>query len=354
MPPRTAPSTQPRNPARSRGLAQLLFLTAALTATLGLAAQSTPDVPNPASPQAAPATQPGSQPSQAAQAPPDADSGPRPIAIVPLDAKIPGAAKEVTGGLRVYNGRAFIATNATITSGAQTTQVTLPYRGTLRVCASTTVKLASDSGVPTGEVPGLLMAMEQGAVEASFATGRNSDILMTPDFRILIGGPGAAEVKVRLGQHGDTCVDNAGTDAPYVLVSSVFDGGVYRVQPGQRVMFQHGKINEVVDQEKEPCGCPPEPKGPNEFPLGQSMGLVPLPGPPPSAQAVPANEQAQTKAPLIYNGAEKAASPAQPAATPAAPAAAAPTPAATPSAPAKKTGFFGHIGNFFKKIFGAD
>jgi hypothetical protein len=75
----------------------------------------------------------------------------------------------------------------------------LPYRGTLRVCASTTVKLAADSSVPAGETPGLMIAMERGAIEASFATGRNSDVLLTPDFRILIGSPGAAEVKVRLG-----------------------------------------------------------------------------------------------------------------------------------------------------------
>ena len=99
-----------------------------------------------------------------------------------------------------------------MTSGTTTTQVTLPHRGMLRVCASTTVKLASDSSVPAGETPGLLMAMDHGAVELSFATGPNSDILMTPDFRILIGGPGAAEVKVRLGEHGDTCVDNAGVE----------------------------------------------------------------------------------------------------------------------------------------------
>ena len=66
--------------------------------------------------------------------------------------------------------------------------------------------------------------------------------LLTPDFRILIGAPGSADVKVRLGQHGDTCVDNAGVNAPYVLVTSVFDGGIYRVQPGQRVMFQHGSV----------------------------------------------------------------------------------------------------------------
>ena len=149
-----------------------------------------------------------------------------------------------------------IATNGAITSGASTTEVTLPHRGMLRVCASTTVKLAADASVPAGEIPGLMMVIDHGAIEASFATGRNSDVLLTPDFRILIGGPGAADVKVRLGQHGDTCVDNAGVNAPYVLVTSVFDGSIYRVQPGQRVMFQHGSVFAVVDQEKEPCGCP--------------------------------------------------------------------------------------------------
>ncbi|MDR3416589.1 MAG: hypothetical protein P4L83_10415, partial [Nevskia sp.] len=212
-------------------------------------------VQSPQTPQATPvpAAAPASDPPAIA---------PRPIAIVALDSKIPGAAAEVTGGLQVSNGRAFIAANGAITAGSETTLVTLPYRGVLRVCASTTVKLAADSSVPAGEIPGLMMAMDHGAVEASFATGRNSDILLTPDFRILIGGPGAAEVKVRLGPNGDTCVDNAGINAPYVLVTSVFEGGDYRVQPGQRVMFQHGSLHEVVDQEKEPCGCPPAVKGP--------------------------------------------------------------------------------------------
>ena len=52
--------------------------------------------------------------------------------------------------------------------------------------------LSADASVPEGETPGLMMALDHGAVEASFATGQNSDILLTPDFRILIGGPGAA------------------------------------------------------------------------------------------------------------------------------------------------------------------
>lgn len=278
-----------------------------------------------------------------------------PIAIVPLDSKIPGFAAEVTGALQVNNGRAVIAANAAITAGSQTTHVTLPYRGTLLICAYTVVKLAADTNVSAGQVPSLMMALDHGAVEMSLATSRDSDVLLAPDFRILIAGPGAAELKVRLGPQGDTCVDNAGANAPYVLVSSVFDGGAYRVQPGQRVMFQHGSLHEVVDQEKESCGCPPaEPEG-NEFPVAQSEGLAPMPKPVP---APPSQNPASTQpsvAPLVYNSAEHApqtASLPEPASTPAANRSAnstAPQPAAQ-----KKPGFFKRVGRFFRRIFGAE
>jgi hypothetical protein len=290
----------------------------------------------------------------AAETPPPAisSSASTPIAIVPLDSRIPGSAAVVTGALQVTGGRALIAANGTVVSGATTTEVSLPHRGTLRVCASTEIKLAADSSVPAGESPGLMMAMDHGAVEASFTTGHNADILLTPDFRILIGGPGTANVKVRLGQGGDTCVDNPGSNAPYVLVTSVFDGSIYRVQPGQRVMFQHGSLREVVDQEKEPCGCPPAPndmKG-NDFPLAQSEGLAPM-ATPMSAAAPKRGKSAQQTVPLVYEGDQTASAPApQPAGT----ASTAVTPAPVPTAKQKKSNFFTRIGHFFRRVFGAD
>jgi hypothetical protein len=258
----------------------------------------------------------------------------------------------VTGALQVIGGRAFIAANGTVTAGATSTEVSLPQRGTLRVCASTAVKLAADANVPAGETPGLLMAIDHGAVEANFATGRNADMILTPDFRILIGAPGAANVKVRLGQGGDTCVDNPGGNAPYVLVTSVFDGSIYRVQPGQRVMFQHGSLHEVVDQEKEPCGCPPEEVKDNDFPLAQSEGLAPL-APPAAGPGVQHSNKAPAAAqPLVYNAGDQAASVAAQSATQSAD--------STPAAPAvtakhkKSGGLFTRIGHFFRRLFGAE
>src|SRR5215472_16089049 len=282
-------------------------------------------------------------------------AAPGPIAIVQVD-----AAASVTGALQVTQGKAIIAANGTVSSGANTTEVILPHRGVLRICASTTVKLAVDASVPAGEAPGLMMAIDHGAIEASFATGRNSDVLLTPDFRILIGAPGSADVKVRLGAHGDTCEDNGGDHAPYVLVTSVFDGGAYRVQPGQRVMFQHGSLQEVVDQEKEPCGCPPAPRpGSNDFPLAQSAGLSPV-SPPVAAPAMSKPAPTGSKSdsalnePLVY----QATAVPEPAASTPAPSPSESTAAAAPTAPPKqaekKPGFFHRLGSFFRRVFGAE
>jgi hypothetical protein len=293
-------------------------------------------------------------PNQVSTAIPGLPSAAAPIAIVPVE-----ASTTVTGALSISAGKAVIATTGSITSAAKATEVVLPHRGILRVCASTTVNLAADNSVPAGETPGLMMSLDHGAIETSFATGQNADVVLTPDFRILIGAPGSSDLKVRLGEHGDTCIDNPGAHAPYVVVSSVFDGGAYRVQPGQRVMLQHGSLSEVVDNEKEPCGCPPEAKpGTNDFPLAQSAGIGPQAPPittlPPASASKPA-EQTIIDQPLVYQA--QPATPDQPVAAPAADTAQqASTPPAAPvkPAPQKKPGFFRSIGQFFRKIFGAE
>jgi hypothetical protein len=118
-----------------------------------------------------------------------------------------------------------------------------------------------------------------------------------------------------------------------------------------------------VDQEKEPCGCPPALKGSNDFPLAQSEGLAPILHPDTSVQQV--GHEAQSSETLSYNSAEHA--PKAPATQPAVvapPIAAPPAPVVTeppppqlppPAPPAKKkAGFFKHIGNFFKKVFGSE
>lgn len=264
---------------------------------------------------------------------------PTPLAIVPIETRTPEAAPRVSGALEVTRGRAVIVAGGSISAGNVTTPIALPRRGTLHLCATTTVKLATAANPPAGQLPGLLLAFEKGALELSLAPGstvaRAADLILTPDFRLHLDGTGAAELRLRLGEHGDTCVDNASPRGLDAVVTSLF-GGSYRVGSGQRVMFQHGNLGEVVDSEKEPCGCPPSEFHGNEFPLAQSEGLAPLP-PPPTTRATAADQPKPPVAPLVYLSADHAPQPVA-------------VPAPEPPAPAKKKG--SALARFFHRLFG--
>lgn len=295
----------------------------------------------------------------------------QPIAYVPTQGVT------ISGSLEVANGKATIGNNGSITAGDATANITLARGGELRLCASTTIHLTTDRSVvaATGEnSTALMIALDRGALETSYKPGAYSDVLLTPDLRILVSGPGEASLKLRVNQKGDTCIDNHGDNAPYVTITSQFEGGVYRVKPNQRVLFEHGSLQQVVDNEPEPCGCPPAVPvavasndgkpvgGPSStpadtaFPLAESEGLKPPP-PPPTQPVVPAGTpHVQVVVPLVYNGAAPK-QPEPPAETPPPPAiprqpAVQPAELAPQPSPANSGGFFHHIGHFFAKIFG--
>jgi len=290
-------------------------------------AQSTPAQPSPAP------TPPASEPngslrttlSEAAQ-PLTPPAAPASLATVGLEGV------SLSGSLSVENGLAFIGNNGAITAGDHTARVNLTRGGSLSVCASTKIHLSTDNTISGG---GLMIAMDHGALEAHYLPGPYSDVILTPDLRILISGPGQTDLSLRVSNQGDTCVDNHGDHAPYVVASSLFEGGAYRVQPNQRVLFNRGSLQQVVDNEKESCGCPPpapiptpttivgvgapgatlrsetQPTPPapdqtstaaqNPFPVAESEGLKPPPTP--AAPVVPAGQiHTQVTVPLVYNG----------------------------------------------------
>jgi hypothetical protein len=285
---------------------------------------------------------------------------------------------QVSGAVDISHGQTLLGNGSAITAGDQAVKISLERGGSLRLCSTSTVHLSKDRSIADPASSALMMALDRGAIEANYTVGTYSDVLLTPDLRILISGPGEADLRIRVNLKGDTCVDNHGATAPYVTVTSQLEGGAYRVLPDQRVSFQHGSLREVVDHEPEPCGCPampvtsvasnPAPPGrpvggpsstPSDtaFPIAESEGLA-APPPPRATPVVPAGEaHAQVTVPLSYNGENPAPvppAPPAPAATPPAPAQAPPPEiAAAPPAPStNQGGVFHRIGHFFSRIFG--
>lgn len=161
----------------------------------------------------------------------------------------------VSGALEVTNGRAMLRGASTVTAREKTAEIALDRGGSVKVCATSGLHVTAGKGAT--DTP-LLLALDRGAIEiATRAT--TSDAVMTPDLRFTVKQGGVLDLRVRVARNGDTCVENRGAAAPVLSVSDQFGEASYEVHAGQHVLFEHGSLKEVVDNESEPCGCPAEP-----------------------------------------------------------------------------------------------
>jgi len=291
----------------------------------------------------------------------------------------------VTGVASVTNGIAVLAGNGTVTAKDHTAEMALARGGKVRVCSTSGLHVTAGSA-PAGETPPLMLALDRGAMEVSMSASV-SDVLMTPDLHLVVKQSGPIDLRIRVTPNGDTCVENrvaqseaksiaqavqtARENAPEgatIAVSSLFGDQSYEIHPGQRVLFEHADLHQVVDHESSPCGCPVDltPAHPpvpvdgtllpgkkvsgfeaaeqHPFPAAVSQGLAPAPPVP----AVPANtNHAQVAATLQYS-ADDAAPEAHPT-IPEPPMAF--TQPQQPPPPKKQGSFFHRLGRFFRNLF---
>ena len=143
-------------------------------------------------------------------------SAPTPVAqqtIGHLDLSATTEKIQVSGAVTLTGEGTSLGNGSTVTAGKATLPIHLTRGGQLDLCATTTVHLSQQYNASDANSP-LMVALDHGAIEAHYKVGTNSDVVLTPDLRILLSGPGQADVRIRLNDHGDTCVANLGNNAP--------------------------------------------------------------------------------------------------------------------------------------------
>ncbi|HEY3927143.1 MAG TPA: hypothetical protein VGL89_02100 [Candidatus Koribacter sp.] len=159
---------------------------------------------------------------------------------------------KVRGSVNLANGGTTVLSGSSIEAGQEPASLVLGRGGSVTVCQGTTVSINSSANGHD-----LMFSFGSGAIESRYAIGTSADVILTPDFRFAMTGPGEFDLNIEISPQGDTCVRSLGASTGGVIVTENIGDGTYQIKPSDFVLFRKGRVADVaINPHGIWCGCP--------------------------------------------------------------------------------------------------